>query len=57
METTRRNFLKIATVGGAAASVFGFDLTPAYAQVGKLKIAAERTGKACVRGSSALATG
>jgi formate dehydrogenase major subunit len=39
METSRRDFLKIATMGGAAATVFGFDLTPAYAQLRELKIA------------------
>jgi formate dehydrogenase major subunit len=48
MESTRRDFLKIATVGGAAASVFGFDLAPAYAQVGELKIArATETRSTC----------
>ena len=41
MATTRRDFLKISTVGGVAASVFGFDLTSAQAQVRELKI--ERT--------------
>ena len=39
MITTRREFLKVSTVGGIAASVLGFDLTPAYAQVRELKIA------------------
>jgi formate dehydrogenase major subunit len=39
MEATRRDFLKLATVGGAAATVFGFDLKPAYAQLRALKIA------------------
>jgi len=39
MITTRRDFLKVGTVGGLAASVLGFDLTPAYAQVRELKIA------------------
>ena len=39
MESTRRDFLKVATAGGAAVSVLGFDLTPAYAQVRELKIA------------------
>jgi formate dehydrogenase major subunit len=38
METNRRNFLKFATLGGAAATMFGFDLKPAYAQLGALKI-------------------
>ncbi len=39
MITTRRDFLKASTIGGVAASVLGFDLTPAYAQVRELKIA------------------
>lgn len=39
MSTTRRDFLKLSTVGGVAASVFGFDLTSAQAQVRELKIA------------------
>ena len=39
MISSRRDFLKISTVGGLAASVFGFDLQPAYAQVRELKIA------------------
>ena len=39
MQTTRRDFLKVATIGGAAATVFGFDLAPAYAQLRELKIA------------------
>jgi len=39
MEPTRRDFLKISTIGGVAASVLGFDLTPAYAEVRELKIA------------------
>ncbi len=37
--TTRRSFLKISTLGGVTASVLGFDLAPAYAQVRELKIA------------------
>ena len=36
---TRRDFLKASTIGGVAASVLGFDLTAAYAQVRELKIA------------------
>jgi formate dehydrogenase major subunit len=36
---TRREFLKATTTGGVAASILGFDLTPAYAQVRELKIA------------------
>ncbi len=39
MISSRRDFLKISTVGGVAASVFGFDLQLAYAQVRELKIA------------------
>lgn len=39
MRPTRREFLKASTIGGVAASVLGFDLTPAYAQVRELKIA------------------
>ena len=39
MNPTRRQFLTSATIGGAAASVLGFDLTPAYAEVRELKIA------------------
>jgi formate dehydrogenase major subunit len=48
METNRRDFLKIAAIGGAAASVFGFDLAPAYAQLRELKIArATETRSTC----------
>jgi formate dehydrogenase major subunit len=39
MQPTRRQFLKVATLGGAAASVLGFDLAPVYAQARELKIA------------------
>ena len=39
MDSSRRQFLKISTIGGVTASVLGFDLTPAYAQVRELKIA------------------
>jgi formate dehydrogenase major subunit len=39
MQPTRRDFLKAGTLGGVAASVLGFDLTRAYAQVRELKIA------------------
>jgi formate dehydrogenase major subunit len=35
----RREFLKATTLGGVAASVFGFDLTSAHAAVRELKIA------------------
>jgi len=38
MPTSRRDFLKISTIGGAAAAVLGFDLAPAYAQLRTLKI-------------------
>jgi len=48
METSRRDFLKVATVGGAAATVFGFDLAPAYAEMRELKIArATETRSTC----------
>jgi len=39
IQPTRRDFLKASTIGGVAASVLGFDLTAAYAQVRELKIA------------------
>jgi formate dehydrogenase major subunit len=39
MDATRRHFLKIGTLGGAAVSILGFDLTPAHAAVRELKIA------------------
>ena len=48
METSRRDFLKVATLGGAAATVFGFDLAPAYAQLRELKISrATETRSTC----------
>jgi formate dehydrogenase major subunit len=48
MNPTRRDFLKVGTLGGLAATVFGFDLTPAYAQLRKLKIArATETRSTC----------
>jgi formate dehydrogenase major subunit len=48
METSRRDFLKVATLGGAAATVFGFDLRPSYAQLRELKIArATETRSTC----------
>ncbi len=48
METGRRDFLKVATLGGVAATVFGFDLKPAYAQLRELKIArATETRSTC----------
>jgi formate dehydrogenase major subunit len=39
MDKTRRDFLKASALGGAAVSLLGFDLEPAYAQVRELKIA------------------
>jgi formate dehydrogenase major subunit len=39
MQPTRRDFLKISTLGGTAVSLLGFDLAPAYAAVRELKIA------------------
>ena len=39
MQPTRRDFLKIGTVGGVTLSALGFDLTPAQAAVRELKIA------------------
>jgi len=48
MESNRRDFLKVAAIGGAAATVFGFDLQPAYAQLRELKIArASETRSTC----------
>jgi formate dehydrogenase major subunit len=48
METNRREFLKITAFGGAAVTMFGFDLTPAYAQLKELKIArANETRSTC----------
>jgi formate dehydrogenase major subunit len=38
MNSTRRGFLKIASIGGITATILGFDLTPAYAQMQSLKI-------------------
>lgn len=38
MNCTRRDFLKIASIGGIATTILGFDLTPAYAQMRALKI-------------------
>jgi formate dehydrogenase major subunit len=39
MSSTRRDFLKTTAIGGIAASVLGFDLTPAWAETRELKIA------------------
>lgn len=48
MDASRRDFLKLATIGGTAAAVFGFDLQPAYAELRKLKIArANETRSTC----------
>jgi formate dehydrogenase major subunit len=48
MQTSRRDFLKVGAIGGAAATVFGFDLAPAYAQMRELKIArATETRSTC----------
>jgi formate dehydrogenase major subunit len=48
MNPTRRDFLKAGALGGVAATVFGFDLAPAYAQLRELKIArATETRSTC----------
>jgi formate dehydrogenase major subunit len=48
MNPTRREFLKVSALGGVAASFFGFDLAPAYAQLRELKIArASETRSTC----------
>ena len=48
MQTTRRDFFRTATVGAVGATVFGFDLQPAYAQLKELKIArAAETRSTC----------
>ena len=39
MDPNRRQFLKLSTLGGVTASVLGFDLTSAHAEVRELKIA------------------
>jgi formate dehydrogenase major subunit len=39
MNPTRRQLFKITTIGGAAASVLGFDFSPAHAEIRDLKIA------------------
>jgi formate dehydrogenase major subunit len=38
MGASRRDFIKISTIGGIVSSLLGFDLTPAYAQSQGLKI-------------------
>ena len=48
MEASRRDFLKLATIGGTAAAVLGFDVQPARAQLRVLKIArASETRSIC----------
>jgi len=48
MEASRRDFLKVAAVGGTAAAVFGFNLQPALAELRTLKIArANETRSTC----------
>src|SRR5579862_8764326 len=48
METTRRDFLKVATLGGGRVIEIRFDLAPAYAQLRELKIArATETRSTC----------
>jgi formate dehydrogenase major subunit len=48
VQPSRRDFLKLTTVGGVAAAVFGFDLQPAYAQLRVHKIArASETRSTC----------
>ena len=48
MQASRRDFIKIAAIGGTAASVLGFDLRPAYAQLRALKIGrANETRSTC----------
>jgi formate dehydrogenase major subunit len=48
MNTTRREFMKVATLGGVATTLLGFDLAPVYAQLRELKIArAAETRSTC----------
>ena len=48
MSTSRRDFIKISVSGAAVASILGFDLAPAYAQLKELKIArASETRSTC----------
>lgn len=48
MDASRRDFLKLAAVGGTAAAVFGFDLQSAYAELRSLKMArANETRSTC----------
>jgi formate dehydrogenase major subunit len=46
VQPSRRDFLKIGAVGGAAAAAFGFDLKPAFAQLRVLKIARTNENRA-----------
>ena len=46
MQPSRRDFLKIGAVGGAAAAAFGFDLKPAFAQLRVLTIARTNENRA-----------
>lgn len=39
MQPSRRQFLRVSTLGGVAATALGFDLAPAYAAIRDLKIA------------------
>ena len=39
MSPSRRDFIKVGSVGGVITSILGFDLTPAFAQSQSLKIA------------------
>lgn len=48
MPSSRRDFLKIAATGAGVASVLGFDLAPAYAELKELKIShASETRSTC----------
>jgi formate dehydrogenase major subunit len=48
MPSSRRDFLKIAGTGAGVASVLGFDLAPAYAELKELKIShASETRSTC----------
>ena len=48
MEASRRDFLKVAALGGTATAVFGFNLQPALAELRVLKIArASETRSTC----------
>ena len=48
MNTTRREFMKVATLGGVATTILGFDLAPIYAQLRELKISrASETRSTC----------